>query len=380
MVGYAFMGKAHSDGYIKAPVFFPEIAAYPVMQAICGRNEEAVKKAQQQFGWKSYETSWEKLIQRDDIDLVDVSTPNNTHAPISIAAARNGKHVFCEKPLAMNLKEAIEMRDACREHKVKSLVAFNYRRVPAVAFAKQLIDQGKLGTLYHIRAVYLQDWILDPDFPLVWRLDSKVAGSGALGDLGAHILDLAYFLVGEIKAVTASMHTFIKHRKQLAQATGGLSAAAGTGQGDVTVDDAFAAVAEFTGGVIGTFETTRFANGRKNYNCFEINGSKGSIAFNLERMNELQYLNSEEDAGVQGFRDILITNGAKHPYIGHWWPGGHIIGWEHTHIHQIADFCDAIGKGVDASPSFHDGCKNQAVLDTIAKSAKSRQWEEVPKV
>jgi predicted dehydrogenase len=260
------------------------------------------------------------------------------------------------------------------------MVAFNYRRVPAVAFARQLIQQGKLGTIYHMRAVYLQDWILDPNFPIVWRLDAKTAGSGALGDLGAHILDLAYFLVGDIKAVSATTKTFIKNRKELADTTGGLGAAAGKGQGEVTVDDAFVALAEFSNGALGTFESTRFANGRKNYNCFEINGSKGSIAFNLERMNELQYLNSEEDDGVQGFRNIMITNGGKHPYVGHWWPGGHIIGWEHSHIHQIADLCDAIGKNQMPSPSFDDGCKNQAVLDAVERSAKSRHWEEVAKV
>ncbi|MBI3469661.1 MAG: Gfo/Idh/MocA family oxidoreductase [Planctomycetes bacterium] len=379
MIGYAFMGKAHSDGYIKTPVFFHEISAKPVMTAICGRNEGKVKEAAAQYGWKSHETDWRKLVARPDIDVIDVSTPNNSHAEISIAAAKAGKHVFCEKPLAMSLAEAKEMRDACNQAKVKHMVAFNYRRVPAVAFAKQLIGQGKIGTIYHMRAVYLQDWILDPNFPLVWRLDAKVAGSGALGDLGAHILDLAYYLVGPIKAVSATTATFIKQRKELADVTGGLGAAAGKGAADVTVDDAFVAITQFENGALGTFEATRFANGRKNYNCFEINGSKGSIVFNLERMNELQFLSSEDDDSIQGFRDIIITNGAKHPYVGHWWPGGHIIGWEHSHIHQIADLCDAIGKNQMPSPSFDDGVKNQAVLDAVERSAKSRRWEEVAK-
>lgn len=374
------MGKAHSDAYIKAPVFFPELSARPVMQAICGRNEAKVRSAAAQFGWKGVETDWRTLVGREDIDLVDVSTPNNSHAEIAIAAARNGKHVFCEKPLAMTLTEAKEMRDACDEAKVKHMVAFNYRRVPAVAFARQLIAQGKIGEIYHMRAVYLQDWILDPDFPLVWRLDANTAGSGALGDLGAHILDLAYFLVGEIAAVSATTATFIKERKELAGVTDGLGAAAGAGKSAVTVDDAFVAIAQFKNGALGTFEATRFANGRKNYNCFEINGSKGSIVFNLERMNELQYLSSDDDAGVQGFRDILITNGAKHPYVGAWWPGGHIIGWEHSHIHQVADLCDAIGKGEMPSPSFHDGCKNQAVLEAVTQSSKTRHWETVAAV
>ncbi len=380
MVGYAFMGKAHSNGYIKAPIFFPEIAAKPLMQTICGRDEAKVKAAAAQYGWKSFETDWKKLVARPDIDLVDVSTPNNSHAEITIAAARAGKHVFCEKPLAMNLAQAKEMRDACNQAKVKHMVAFNYRRVPAIAYAKQLIDQGKIGTIYHMRAVYLQDWILDPNFPIVWRLDARTAGSGALGDLGAHILDLAHFLVGEIRAVSATTATFIKERKELAGVTAGLGAAAGKDKAVVTVDDAFLAIAEFKNGALGTFEATRFANGRKNYNSFEINGSKGSIAFNLERMNNLQYLSSEDEPGVQGYRDILITNGAAHPYVGHWWPGGHIIGWEHSHIHQIADLCDAIGKGQMPSPSFQDGCKNQAVLEAIEQSARSRHWEEVPAV
>jgi predicted dehydrogenase len=376
MVGYAFMGKAHSDGYLKAPVFFPEISARPVRKAICGRNTSAVQQAAEQYGWESHETSWETLVRRDDIDLIDVSTPNNTHAPISIAAAQNGKHVFCEKPMAMSLSEAKEMLAAVREHKVRHMVAFNYRRVPAVAFAKQLIEKGKLGEIYHMRAVYLQDWITDPSFPLVWRLDAKVAGSGALGDLGAHILDLAYYLVGEIDAVSAATETFIKHRKALAETTGGLGAAAGQGDADVTVDDAFVALAKFKNGALGTFESTRFATGRKNYNSFEINGSKGSLAFNLERLNELQYLSKDDDPRECGFRNVLITQ-PDHPYVGAWWPPGHIIGWEHTHIHQIADLCDAVGKGTDPHPGFDDGVKNQAVLEAVEQSARNRQWVEV---
>lgn len=379
MVGYAFMGKAHSGGYLKAPVFFPELSAVPVRKAICGRNAAAVQAAAEQFGWESHETSWETLVRREDIDLVDVSTPNNTHAPISIAAAQNGKHVFCEKPMAMSLAEAKEMLAAVREHKVHHMVAFNYRRVPAVAFAKQLIEQGKLGEIYHMRAVYLQDWIMDPSFPLVWRLDAKVAGSGALGDLGAHILDLACYLVGDIEAVSAATETFIKQRKALAEVTGGLGAAAGKGEGEVTVDDAFVALAKFKKGALGTFEATRFATGRKNHNCFEINGSKGSLAFNLERLNELEYLSKDDDPNECGFRNVLVTQ-PDHPYVGAWWPPGHIIGWEHTHIHQIADLCDAVGKGTNPQPGFDDGVKNQAVLEAVEQSARQRQWVEVERV
>lgn len=377
MVGYAFMGKAHSNGYLKAPVFFPDSAAQPVRTAICGRNESAVKQAAAQYGWESYETDWQELIKRDDIDIVDISTPNNTHAPIAIAAAEAGKHVFCEKPIAMNLAEAKEMLAAARENNVRHMVAFNYRRVPAVAFAKKLIDEGKLGRIYHIRSVYLQDWITDPDFPLVWRMDAKVAGTGAIGDLGAHIFDIATYLLGDITAVTACTKTFIEQRKTLAGASGGLAASAGSGEAAVTVDDAFVALAKFSSGAIGTFESTRFATGRKNYNCFEINGSKGSLTFNLERMNELGYLSKDDDPLENGFRTILVTE-AGHPYIEAWWPPGHIIGWEHTHIHQIADFCDAIGKGENPSPGFDEGAKNQAILDTVFKSSQSHQWEEVP--
>lgn len=381
LIGYAFMGKAHSNAYIKAPVFFPEIAARPVMQVICGRNEQKVRQAAEQYGWKRYETDWKKVVTADDVDLVDVSTPNNTHAEISIAAAENKKHVFCEKPMALTLSQAIEMRDAARENGVKHMIAFNYRRVPAIAYAKQLIESGKLGEIYHMRAVYLQDWILDPNFPVVWRLDAKTAGSGALGDLGAHILDLAYYLVGEIKAVCAATATFIKERP-VAQEAEGLSAAAEAAvqKAPVTVDDAFVACAVFKNGALGTFEATRFANGRKNYNRFEINGSRGSIVFNLERLNELEFFSRDDEPGTQGYRTILVTNGRVHPYVGHWWPEGHIIGWEHTHIHQVADLLDAIGKDQMPCPSFDDGVKNQAVLEAITKAAQTRQWEEVPEV
>jgi len=378
MVGYQFMGKAHSNGYRQAPVFM-KLNTVPVMQAICGRNEKALKAVAKQHGWASVETDWRRLVKRDDIDLVDVSTPNNTHAAISIKAAENGKHVFCEKPLAMNLKQAIEMRDACKENKVHSMVAFNYRRVPAIALAKQLIKRGKLGQIFHVRAVYLQEWIIDPTFPLVWRMDKKIAGSGALGDLGAHIIDLAYHLVGEIAGLAAMTSRFIDKRKQ-GEMAGGLSSKAGRKRGKVTVDDAFAMVCRFKNGAQGTFEATRFAGGRKNHNCIEINGSKGSIVFNLERMNELEFVDLTVPSSEQGFRTLLVTD-ADHPYMGdNWWPAGHIIGWEHTHTHQIGDLMNAIGRGKDPEPNFADGCKNQAVLDTVEASVKSKAWEAVPKV
>ena len=314
LVGYKFMGKAHSNGYRQVAAFFPDVALRPVMKAICGRDEAAVRAAAAQFGWEGYETDWKKLVSRDDIGLIDVSTPGDTHAAISIAAAENGKHVFCEKPLANTLAEARQMLDAVQRNKVVGMVNFNYRRVPAVQLAKTLIDSGRLGRIYHWRAVYLQDWIMDPNFPLVWRLQKDVAGAGTLGDLGAHIIDLARMLVGEITEVTGLTETFIKRRPVLAATTGGLGAAAGTEMGEVTVDDAALFLARFANGAVGTFEVTRFAKGRANYNSFEINGSKGSIRFNLERMNELEVLLDDDMPDVAGFRTVLVTNGNAHKY------------------------------------------------------------------
>ncbi len=374
LVGYKFMGKAHSNGYRQVAAFFPDVALRPVMKAICGRDEAAVRAAAAQFGWEGYETDWKRLVARDDIGLIDVSTPGDTHAAISIAAAENGKHVFCEKPLANTLAEARQMLDAVQRNKVVGMVNFNYRRVPAVQLAKSLIDSGRLGTIYHWRAVYLQDWIMDPNFPLVWRLQKDVAGAGTLGDLGAHIIDLARMLVGEITEVTGLTETFIKRRPTLAATTGGLGAAAGTEMGEVTVDDAALFLARFANGAVGTFEVTRFAKGRANYNSFEINGSKGSLRFNLERMNELEVLLDDEMPDVAGFRTVLVTNGNAHPYLSAWWPAGHIIGWEHTFTHGIYDLLNGIAAGVSPAPTFEDGLRCQAILDAVERSAGSKQW------
>ena len=376
LVGYKFMGKAHSNGYRQVAAFFPDVALRPVMKAICGRDEAAVRAAAAQFGWEGYETDWKKLVSRDDIGLIDVSTPGDTHAAISIAAAENGKHVFCEKPLANTLAEARQMLDAVQRNKVVGMVNFNYRRVPAVQLAKTLIDSGRLGRIYHWRAVYLQDWIMDPNFPLVWRLQKDVAGTGTLGDLGAHIIDLARMLVGEITEVTGLTETFIKRRPVLAATTGGLGAAAGTEMGEVTVDDAALFLARFANGAVGTFEVTRFAKGRANYNSFEINGSKGSIRFNLERMNELEVLLDDDMPDVAGFRTVLVTNGNAHKYLGAWWPAGHIIGWEHTFTHGIYDLLNGIAAGTSPAPTFEDGLRCQAILDAVERSAGSRQWVE----
>jgi predicted dehydrogenase len=376
LVGYKFMGKAHSNAYRQVTHFFPDVALKPVMKVLCGRDATAVRKAADELGWEQIETDWRKLVARDDIGLIDVSTPGSSHAEIAIGAAEHGKHVFCEKPLANTLEEARQMVAAVKKAGVVNMVNFNYRRVPAVQLAKQLIDSGRIGQIYHWRAVYLQDWIMDPNFPLVWRLRKEEAGAGALGDLGAHIIDLARMLVGEITAVTGLTTTFIKQRPVLAATTGGLSAAAGTEMGEVTVDDAALFLARFENGAVGSFEATRFANGRANYNAFEINGSKGSIVFNLERMNELNVLFSDDPPEVKGFRNVLVTDAGAHKYMSAWWPAGHIIGWEHTFTHGVYDLLNGIAAGTSPAPTFEDGLRCQAILDAVERSAGSGSWVE----
>ncbi|MFA4880268.1 MAG: Gfo/Idh/MocA family oxidoreductase [Candidatus Doudnabacteria bacterium] len=375
LIGYMFMGKAHSHAYHDVAMFF-NMDAKPIMKAICGRNEKGVKEASEKFGWESYETDWEKLVRRDDIDLIDICAPTNMHRDIAIAAAKAGKHIICEKPLAMDLEEAQEMWDAVDEARVINMVNFNYRKVPAIALAKKMIDDGKLGKIYHFRSVYLQDWILSPDFPIVWRLDKSVAGSGSLGDLGAHIVDLARYLVGDFDRVVGMEETFIKERPVSATGMDGKLSATATDKsvkGMVTVDDATLFLARFENGAVATFEATRFAAGRKNYNSFEINGEKGSIVFNLERMNELEYYNVDDPVGLQGFRTILATD-PSHPYMGAWWPPAHIIGYEHTFIHQIYELMQAIASGKSASPDFEDGLKCQRVLEAVSCSIADDGW------
>jgi predicted dehydrogenase len=373
LVGYKFMGKSHSNAYRQVKHFFPDCAFTPEMTALCGRDEAAVKQAAIDMGWNGYETDWKKLVTRKDIGLVDVSTPGDSHAAIAIAAANEGKHVFCEKPLANTLTEARAMAEAVKKNGVVGMVNFNYRRVPAVQLAKRLIQEGRIGKIYHWRSVYLQDWIMDPNFPLVWRLQKDIAGAGTLGDLGAHSIDLARMLVGEISEVTGMTETFIKQRPKLAGTTTSLGAVGTAEMGEVTVDDAALFMTRFENGAVGTFEATRFANGRRNYNSFEINGSKGSIVFNLERMNELQVLFNDDAADVQGFRTILVTEGV-HPYMSAWWPAGHIIGWEHTFTHGVYDLINGIAKNVSPEPTFDDGVRCQAVLDAIETSASNKQW------
>lgn len=374
LIGYKFMGKAHSHAYKDVSMFFKPKAA-PVMKTICGRDEAGVKKAAGQFGWESYETSWERLVKRKDIDLIDISTPNNTHRDIALAAAGAGKHILCEKPLAMNLAEAREMLQAVEEAGIKHMVCFNYRRAPAIGLAKRLIEEGKIGKIYHYRATYLQSWIVDSQFPLVWRLKKEEAGSGVHGDLNAHLIDLARYLVGEFDQVVGMSETFVKERPEPRE-EGSLGAKAGSEKGKVTVDDATLFLARFKNGALGSFEATRFATGRKNFQRLEINGSEGSLVFNLERMNELEFFSLSDPDYAQGFRTILATE-PSHPYTAHWWPPGHIIGYEHTFVHTVYELMEAIAADKMPSPNFADGVRCQEVMEGVEKSVEEGSWVKI---
>jgi predicted dehydrogenase len=365
IVGTKFMGRAHSNAYMDVAQFFP-IPVLPVRRSACGLDEASLKSFADKFGWETTETSWQRLVDRDDIDLIDISTSNATHMPIALAAAKRRKNILCEKPLALNAKEARKMLDAAQEGGITHMVAFNYRRVPALALAKQLIEQGKIGRVYHFNAVYYQDWLVDPNFPFTWRHDARTSGSGAHGDLNAHIIDLARFLIGEFSAVSGDQEVFIKERR-----------GADGAMGKISVDDATSFLAHFQSGALGSFLATRFATGRKNVLRLEIFGSQGSLNFNLERLNELEYYSLNDDSCEQGFRNILVTE-KKHPFMNAWWPAGHIIGWEHTFIHEIADLLTAIDASQQVVPDFYDGLRCQQVLDAVVESAKNRKWVEIP--
>ena len=366
LIGYAFMGRAHSNAYRQVvPFLSPRLT--PRMKVLCGRDRSKVEAAARQLGWEEAATDWEAVVRRSDIDIVDISTPGDLHAPIAIAAAKAGKVVFCEKPLANTVREAERMLAAVNKGGVLHMLCHNYRRAPAVMLAKQLIAAGKLGEIRHFRGTYLQDWITDPNLPLLWRFDRKQAGSGALGDIAAHVVDLARFLIGEIVEVAGDLRTFIPERPLPGQPKK---------RGRVTVDDAAAAVVRFRGGAMGTIEATRLAPGRKNHNRFEINGSAGSLGFDLERMNELELYLESDPAGERGFRTILVTE-AGHPYIKAWWPPGHIIGYEHTFTHTVFDLLEGMADGRLPEPNFVDGVRNQRVLDAIERSAKTRRWIKV---
>lgn len=376
LVGYQFMGKAHSNAYRQLGKFFPDLEVEPVLKALCGRSEDKVRAAAEKFGFESYETDYKKLCARPDIDFIDVVTPGNSHVEIVLEAARNGKMVFCEKPLANTVAEAEAMLKAVQDNHVPNAVCFNYRGVPAIALAKKMIEEGRLGKIYHFRGVYLQDWIVDPNMPLVWRLVGDIAGSGAHGDLAAHLIDIAHWLVGPIAEVSGMLDTFIKQRPKLAESDDRLGGKASTEMGEVTVDDSSIFLARFRGGALGTFEATRMAAGRKNHNRFEINGSKGSIVFNMERMNELEYYNTDDAEDVRGFR-VIQTTDSVHPYTGNYWPTGHIIGYEHTFINLIHDILRDFAAGRPTHPDFVDGLAVQRVLEAVDKSSKTRAWQTI---
>jgi predicted dehydrogenase len=363
LIGSGFMGRAHSNAWRQVRSFF-DVPFEPVLKVVCGRDEKKLSELAARFGWQEYSTSWEEVVARDDIDLVDICTPGHTHLPISLAAANAKKTIFCEKPLANTLDEAEQMLAAGRANNCLHMICHNYRRAPAVSLAHDLISRGQIGDIYHYRGTYLQDWLVDPNFPALWRLDKAKAGSGALGDLFSHSTDLARYLVGEITEVSGLLKTFVTERPL----------PGGNGLAKVDVDDAALSLVRFANGAVGTIEATRFASGRKNYNRFEINGSLGSIAFNLERMNELEvFINEGPDSG---FRAIQVTNKA-HPYINGWWPGGHIIGYEHTFTHTVLDLLKAVAEQKLPTPNFEDGVKNQRVLDAVERAAQSGSWENV---
>ncbi|NEC28367.1 Gfo/Idh/MocA family oxidoreductase [Streptomyces sp. SID8111] len=372
MVGYAFMGAAHSQGWRTAGRVF-DLPLHPELAVICGRDAAAVRAAADRHGWAATETDWRALVERDDVDLVDICTPGDSHAEIALAALAAGKHVLCEKPLANTVAEAEAMVRAADEAAARgrtAMVGFNYRRVPATALARRMVAEGRIGTLRHVRVSYLQDWLVDPQFPLTWRLRREQAGSGSLGDLGAHIVDLAQYLAGEhLAGVSALTETFVRHRPLPTAATSGLAAVSAAGTGEVTVDDAALFTGRFASGALASFEATRYATGRKNALRIELNGERGSLAFDLERLNELSYHDGTEPGTHAGFRRILVTE-PDHPYLDAWWPPGHGLGYEHTFVHQARDLVHAVAEGRTPDPSFADGLQVQRVLAAVEESAE----------
>ena len=370
LVGYGFMGRTHSNGYKRVPDFFPELEYQPVLQAVCGRSEEKTKAFAEQWGYASYETDWEKLIARDDIDAIDICTPNDTHAPISIAAAKAGKMVLCEKPIGRTAAEGEEMVKAIEAAGVPNTIWYNYRRLPAVTLAKKIIDSGKLGRIFHYRANFLQDWTISADLPQggagLWRLDAAAAGSGVTGDLLAHCIDTAIWLNGSIKDVNAMTETFIKERTHTA--TGEKQA--------VTIDDACTFFCHFENGSLGLFESTRYARGHKALYTFEINGEHASIRWDLHDLNKLDYFDHADESEVRGWRTIHITDG-DHPYMDHWWVPGLCIGYEHSFVHQVADFLKSIQEGTPCEPTFRSALETAKVCDAVLASAAEKTWKDV---
>ncbi len=366
LIGTSFMGRAHGNAWRQVSAFCrPRLT--PRLKVLCGRDPARTKAVARAFGWEEAATDWRQVVRRPDIDIVDVSTPGDSHAEIAIAAAKAGKAVICEKPLANTVREAERMLAAVERAGVAHMVCHNFRRIPAVCLAQQIIAEGRLGEIRHFRGAYLEDWLLDPEFPLVWRLDRRKAGSGSLGDIGSHVIDLARMLCGEIAEVSGLTETFIRTRP-LPESP--------RRRGRVTVDDAVVAAVRFANGAIGSIEATRFAPGRKSQCSFEVNGSLGSVAFDLERLNELEVYFESDPPALRGFRTILATE-PIHPHMAAWWPPGHIIGWEHSFTHMVDDLLGAMADGTVPSPSFHDGVMNQRVLDAIGRSSTSRRWARV---
>jgi predicted dehydrogenase len=365
LIGYDFMGRAHSNAWRQVGRFFPDLPIEPVLKVIVGRTEAKVAEARARLGFEEHATRWQDVIARADVDAVDICTPGDSHAAIAIAAAAAGKAILCEKPLANSVADAEQMLAAVRKAGVVHMLCHNYRRCPAVALAKRIIDDGKLGAIHHYRGVYLQDWIVDPNFPRVWRLEKARAGSGSLGDILSHTMDLSRYLVGEPSEVSGLLQTFVPERP-LPDDPGR--------RGKVDVDDSAQALVKFANGAVGYYEGTRFAPGRKNYNRLEINGSKGSLVWDLERMNELDlYL---EEGPLSGFRTISVTD-HRHPYVAAWWPPGHIIGYEHSFTHTVHDFVRGVAGGESPPPTFEDGLQNQRILEAIERSARTGHWQTV---
>jgi len=369
LVGYGFMGRAHSNAFSRVANFF-DVHCQPVLKAVCGRDAAKARAFAAQWGYQSHETDWRKLVERPDIDLVDIASPNDTHKAIAMAAARNGKMVMCEKPLAMNATEGEQMARCVEQLGISNMVWYNYRRIPAVTLAKQLIEEGRLGRIFHYRAKFLQDWTISKDLPQggagLWRLDVNVAGSGVTGDLLAHCIDTALWLNGAIERVNAMTETFIKTRKHNL-----------TGREEpVGIDDACAFLARFKNGSLGTFEATRYARGHKALYTFEINGEHASIAWDLHDLHRLEYFDHRDEGRVRGWRSLHITD-SDHPYMKHWWVPGLQIGYEHSFIHQAADFLQGVASGIPSHPTFRDALATQFVCDAVLKSAHKGKWERV---
>jgi predicted dehydrogenase len=374
LIGHKFMGRAHTHGYTDLPIFF-DPGVKVVKKVLCA-NEADVNEVAKRWGWEEAVMDWHDVVKRDDIDLIDIAASNSLHAPIAIAAAHAGKHVFCEKPLALSLEQAEEMVKAVEEAGVVNMIGFNYRKVPALALAKQMISGGKLGEIYHFRGIYQQDWLISPNFPCTWRLQKDKAGFGSVGDLGIHVIDVARFLIGDISEVTGMAETFITDRPEPAFVDG-LIAEPGEKMVKVDVDDATAFLARFKNrNTLGYFEMTRYGAGHRNQNRIEINGSKGTIIFDMEQMNELQLYKTDDSSWEQGFRRIQVGEGV-HPYMQNWWPCGHIIGYGETFVNQAYDLIKAIQDGSKVSPDFRDGLMAQKVVDAVDKSTQNKKWEKV---